>query len=128
MEVSSVKPSVSTVHQQKDNSVSTGQKNAQVVGDAQNSIASQKSMSDSTDQKAVQKPTIQEEVNKINKALQELFDTDIQFSLHEETKTLMVQVVDLKDKKVIKEFPPHEFLDTMARIREYIGILLDARV
>lgn len=60
--------------------------------------------------------------------LAQLLNTDIQFELHEETGRLMVQVVDIKEHKVIKEFPPHEFLDTVAKIREYVGILLDKKI
>jgi flagellar protein FlaG len=63
----------------------------------------------------------------MNKFLQ-LLDADLQFILHEGTKQLMVQVVDTKDQKVLKEFPPHELLDTMAKIRDYVGLLLDKKV
>ncbi|OPX94500.1 MAG: flagellar protein FlaG [Pelotomaculum sp. PtaB.Bin104] len=123
MEISSISPSISTVPDPKDTAAAERNVNAQTsLSDAQSAV------SDNVDQKAVQKPTLQEAVNRINKALQELLDTGIQFSVHEDTKKLMVQVVDIKDKKVIKEFPPHEFLDIMARIREYIGVLLDVRV
>ena len=62
----------------------------------------------------------------MNKSMQ-LLNVDIQFSLHEKTQTLMVQIVDVATDKVIKEFPPHELLDTKAKIREYIGILLDKK-
>jgi flagellar protein FlaG len=62
-----------------------------------------------------------------NKFMQ-MINTDLQFSVHEKTKQLMVQVVDTKEQRVIKEFPSHEFLDTMAKIREYVGFLLDKKV
>ena len=58
----------------------------------------------------------------------ELLNADIQFSLHEKSQRLIVQVVDMDQKKVLKEFPPHELLDTMAKIREYVGVLLDKKV
>jgi len=63
----------------------------------------------------------------MNKFLQ-LLDSDLQIVLHEGTKQLMVQVVDAREQKVLKEFPPHEFLDTMAKIRDYVGLLLDKKV
>ena len=63
----------------------------------------------------------------MNKFMQ-LLNADIKFVLHEKTKTLMVQVVDSKDHKVLKEFPPHELLDTKAKIKDYIGLILDKRV
>jgi flagellar protein FlaG len=59
--------------------------------------------------------------------LMELMNTDLQFSLHEKTKRLIVQMVDKRDGTVLKEFPPHELLDTIANIQEYVGILLDKK-
>lgn len=55
-------------------------------------------------------------------------NTDIQFELHKETNQMMVRVVDTKENKVLREFPPHEFLDTVAKIREYVGMLLDKKI
>jgi flagellar protein FlaG len=63
----------------------------------------------------------------LNKFLQ-LLNADLQFAMHEETKQLMVQVIDTKEQKVLKEFPPHELLDTIAKIRDYVGLLLDKKV
>lgn len=55
-------------------------------------------------------------------------DANLEFEIHEETERLMVKFVDKKEQRVIKEFPPRELLDTLAAIREYVGILLDKRV
>lgn len=66
---------------------------------------------------------ISEEMNKF----MELINSDIRFVLHEKTHRLIVQVVDSKEGKVLKEFPPHELLDTMAKIKEYVGVLLDKK-
>lgn len=59
--------------------------------------------------------------------LVELINRDIKFQMHEETKRIMVQVVDSRDGTVLKEFPPHELLDVVAKIEEYVGILLDKK-
>lgn len=67
---------------------------------------------------------VTDEMNSIVQAL----NTRIQFQLHDKMKQLMVQVVDIKDGKVLKEFPPHELLDVMAKIREYVGSLIDKKV
>lgn len=64
--------------------------------------------------------------DRMNK-LMELMNTDLQFSLHEKTKRLIVQMVDKRDGTVLKEFPPHELLDTIANIQEYVGLLLDKK-
>ncbi len=64
--------------------------------------------------------------DKMNKLMQ-LMNTDLQFSLHEKTQRLIVQMVDKRDGTVLKEFPPHELLDTIANIQEYVGLLLDKK-
>lgn len=53
-------------------------------------------------------------------------NTDINFSIHEKTGRLMVQVKDSKGT-VVKEFPSHELLDTIAAISDSIGALLDRK-
>ena len=65
--------------------------------------------------------------NELNNFMQSM-NTDIQFLLHTKTSILMVQVEDSKTHKIIKECPAHELLDMVARIREYVGILLDKKV
>lgn len=66
---------------------------------------------------------IMTELNKFMK----MANADIKFELHEKTGRLMVQVVDIKEQEVLKEFPPRAMLDMMAKIGEYIGMLLDKR-
>ena len=72
-----------------------------------------------------------EDVNQLTDHLNEFMktiNTDLQFELHEETKQMMIRFVDQKDHRVIKEFPPHELLDTLAAIRDYVGLLLDKKI
>lgn len=54
-------------------------------------------------------------------------NADLHFAVHNKTKELMVQLVDEKQHKVLKEFPPHEFLDMIAKIRDFVGVLLDKK-
>lgn len=71
-----------------------------------------------------------EQLMKVNEELNHfmsLIDSNIQFSIHEKSKQLMVQVVDTKEHRVLKEFPSHEMLNIMANIKEYVGALLDKR-
>jgi len=81
-------------------------------------------------QKAEEKDISQEEIEEttgsLNKIMQ-LMNADLQFVLHEKTQRFMVQLVDVKEHKVLKEFPPHELLDTIAAIKDYVGILLDEK-
>jgi uncharacterized FlaG/YvyC family protein len=55
----------------------------------------------------------------------EQLDQSLTFRLHEDTQQLMVQVVDRRTGKVLRETPPKEFLDLTARLREMIGFFLD---
>lgn len=49
----------------------------------------------------------------------------LRLTVHEESKRVMIQVVDQQKNEVIAEFPPHELLDTLATISKVIGLLLD---
>ncbi len=51
----------------------------------------------------------------------------LRFVLHEDTNRMMVRVIDVVTDEVIKEIPPEDVLDTAARIREMIGILIDEK-
>lgn len=66
---------------------------------------------------------VTDDLNKIT----QLLNADLQFALHEETQRIMVRLVDTRDQRVLKEFPPHELLDTLAAISECIGLMLDKK-
>jgi len=53
---------------------------------------------------------------------------ELRFKLHVKTGELMVQLVSEKDQKVLREYPPEEFLDMIAKIRDFVGMLLDKRI
>jgi flagellar protein FlaG len=84
-----------------------------------------------TDDKVNKKQVDLQDVNQMTEAMNrfvEAMDANIRFTIHQKTDQLMVQVVDQTNDKVIKEFPSNEFLDTMAAIRDYVGILLDKEI
>lgn len=62
----------------------------------------------------------------LNKFMENM-NADLQFVVHDKTNRMMVQLIDPKTKKVLKEFPPHELLDTLAAISDYVGALLDKK-
>lgn len=72
------------------------------------------------------KDKVETQVDSMNKLL-EVNLTSLKFNLHEETDRYYVEVVDQKTKEVVKEIPPKEFLDLMARITEFTGILMDKK-
>lgn len=50
------------------------------------------------------------------------------FSVHEETQTIMVKVIDTENGEVIREIPPEKILDLVAKLWELAGIIVDERV
>lgn len=84
-----------------------------------------------TDDKVNKKPVDLKDLTQMTDAMNqfvEAMDANIRFTVHQKTNELMVQVVDQANNKILKEFPSHEFLDTMAAIRSYVGILLDKQI
>lgn len=52
----------------------------------------------------------------------------LSFEFHEGSGQMMVKVIDQESGEVVKEVPPLEVLETAARIREFVGLLLDKRL
>jgi len=52
---------------------------------------------------------------------------NLDFSVHDETGTVKVDVTDKETGEVIREIPPQQVLDLMARIDEMMGILYDEK-
>lgn len=69
---------------------------------------------------------IEAAVDSINGAIEPVH-RGLRFVVHEATNRILVRVMDIKNDEVIKEIPPEEVLDTVARIREMIGVLIDER-
>ncbi len=72
----------------------------------------------------------QEQVKPTTEALNnflEFMSADIRFKIHEKSQRLFVQLVSEKDQRVLRQYPPEEFLDMVARIREFVGIFLDKK-
>jgi len=63
----------------------------------------------------------------LNDFMQSL-NTNLKFVLHQKTDRLMVQIVDIKSQKVLKEAPPREILDVVAKIHDLIGALIDQKI
>ena len=72
----------------------------------------------------------QEQVKPTTEALNnflEFMGAEIRFKVHEKSQRLFVQLVSEKDQRVLRQSPPEEFLDMVARIREFVGIFLDKK-
>lgn len=52
---------------------------------------------------------------------------NLDFSVHDATGTVKVDVTDKETGEVIREIPPQQILDLMARIDEMMGMLYDEK-
>jgi len=70
--------------------------------------------------------TVINAIEKANKAIV-FTNRQLEFSIHEKTKEIMVKVIDAETKEVIREIPPEKILDMVAKMMEMAGILVDER-
>jgi len=70
--------------------------------------------------------TVQEAVDDINKVLHYLNER-LEFSVHEATNRIMVRVLDRETEEVLREIPPEQILDLVAKLQELVGLLVDKR-
>jgi len=74
----------------------------------------------------VSEKVVIEAIEKANKAISG-GNRRFEFSIHEETKAIMVKVIDAETNELIREIPPEKILDIIAAIWEMAGIIVDER-
>ena len=84
-----------------------------------------KDVNDEMDKNKLKKE-LQKLTEELNKALNPL-NTTLKFKFNDKVEELMVKVVDTKDNKVIREYPPKEALELMEKMREIVGLLFDKK-
>lgn len=67
-----------------------------------------------------------EAIERANKAI-EGAKKEFRFSIHEQTREIMVKVIDKEKGEVIREIPPEKILDMVAWLWEMAGIIVDER-
>ncbi|MEW6540701.1 MAG: flagellar protein FlaG [Bacillota bacterium] len=67
--------------------------------------------------------TAVESVNRALYARNRSFD----FSVHEPTKEIIVRVMNTETNEVVKEIPPEDILDLVAKLWEMAGLFVDER-
>lgn len=70
---------------------------------------------------------VEQAVDQLNSMAATLI-ADLQFMLHEGSGRMIVRVVDPGTGNVLREHPPEKVLDTLAAIREVVGLLLDKKI
>ncbi|AZO96776.1 flagellar protein FlaG [Halocella sp. SP3-1] len=58
----------------------------------------------------------------------QVFNKNIEFTIHEETNKIMVKIIDNETDEVIKEIPAEKILDMVAKFCEMVGILIDEKI
>jgi len=66
-------------------------------------------------------------VRRANKSL-EWAKRHFEYSMHDETNTFVVRVIDSETDELIREIPPERILDLVARLWEVAGLIVDERV
>lgn len=73
---------------------------------------------------AAQNAQVKKAVEDLNRQMK---DSVAVFGIHEKTNRVTIKIVDKNTEKVIKEFPPEETLDMIAKVWEVAGILVDEK-
>lgn len=68
--------------------------------------------------------TIKDAVEKINKSAS---NSIAEFGIHEKTNRIVIKIVDKTTHKILKEFPPEETLDMIAKVWEQAGLIVDEK-
>ena len=103
----------------KSNLVGSRQETQNMVADDANKDAS-KAKQKEAEQKIIE--GIEEASGKIEAQYKEL-----KFSIHKDTKRIMVKVVDKETKEVLREIPPEKVLDIMAKVEKNAGLYIDEK-
>ncbi len=85
---------------------------------------SQNISADSRETRQAEKDKIKKAVEQLNKQMPH---SEAVFGIHDETNRVMIKIVDRDTKEVIREYPPEETLDMIAKVWELAGILVDEK-
>ena len=75
-------------------------------------------------QQAAKNAQIKKAVEDINRRAN---NSEAIFGVHEQTNRVTIKIVDKQTKEVIREFPPEETLDMIAKIWEMAGLMVDEK-
>ena len=100
-----------------------------VVIDKTTPIVSQ--ITENGDQNSNQQNNKQPQNEQIRKAVEQLNkkmnNSEAVYGIHEETNRITIKIVDKETKETIKEFPPEQTLDMIAKVWELAGIMVDEK-
>jgi len=102
----------------------------QRIDDVQNALMYNQAeeQEDPLKEREEREPMDEESVSYMMQELNELMskiNCNLEFQYHKEVNMMSVRMLDKKTHEVIKEVPPEEMLDQMAKAREWLGAFLD---
>lgn len=65
--------------------------------------------------------------NAVSDLNKRLTNSEAIFGIHEKTNRVTIKIVDKTTREVIKEYPPEQTLDMIAKVWEIAGILVDEK-
>ena len=77
------------------------------------------------EQKEEDTTKLAEKIVDMQKSLDIVMDTELQFSIHEATGKEIITVTDSSSGELVREIPSKEFLDLAAKIEEMVGLIFD---
>ncbi|HPT78055.1 MAG TPA: flagellar protein FlaG [Candidatus Atribacteria bacterium] len=57
----------------------------------------------------------------------EMYNSKLEFSVHEKTGDILIRVLDLETNEVIREIPPRKIVDLIASMLEQAGLLVNEK-
>ncbi len=67
---------------------------------------------------------LQKMLDEVNKTLQ-VSNFKLQYNYHEESNRIGIKVLDKETDEVIREVPPEQVLEMVAKIKEAVGLVID---
>ncbi|MBN1898650.1 MAG: flagellar protein FlaG [Spirochaetes bacterium] len=119
----------STDHMIKDKNIDTIREQATPKGNIdQAKLESAKTVPKEagSGEKPVAKQEVFDALEKMGKTI-EFFNKRLKFSIDENSKRIVVKVIDSETDKVVREIPPEEVLRFVANLHKFLGIFVDKK-
>lgn len=122
VQVSAAAPQIEKMSVRKKPVISDASKTDAVASENPASVEEKQSLADAKE--AAQKNGMKRAVEEVNRKAK---NSELIFGIHDATNRVTIKVVDKSTKEVIREFPPEETLDMIAKVWELAGIMIDER-
>ena len=115
-------PTIELKVEAADNSSNSGESSQ---GGAQDFSKSQTRLAETEEQIQADNAKIKQAISEMTKNAKS--NAEAVFGIHDKTNRVTIKMIDKETKKVIKEFPPDETLDMIAKVWEIAGIMVDEK-